>query len=121
MLADVRHADLRQIIDRGSESDDTADIRRARFEFPGELIPVGVIAPDFEDNISPALIMVHRVQNLRLSIENADARRSEHFMRGKNEKVAAQIRNPGFQMRNGLRSVDQDFGAHRVGFAWQSL
>ena len=54
----------------------------ARLEAPGQVVPLGVIDPDFLDHLAPAAAGLETVEHRPPAVQDADAGRAEHLVGG---------------------------------------
>ena len=106
------HADAREVVDRGAESDHLDDRRRARFELPRDLLRHPAVEADVEDHLAAAEERRHLLEQLFARPQRADAGRAAHLVTGEAEEVAAELGDVGGHVRHELRGVDQ---AQRAG------
>ena len=112
---DVLDPDLREVVERGAEADRARDVRRARLELVGQDVVRRLLEGDRADHVAAALVGRHRLEQLRPPVEDADARRAVHLVRGERVEVAAELADVHGELRDRLRAVDEDRDAARVG------
>src|SRR6266545_113851 len=108
------HPELAQVLHRRAQTDDPRDGRRAGLEAPGKIVPLGVIDPHFLDHLTPAPRGLQPVQHLAEPVENANARRSQHFVAGEHVEVRPQGGQIQGQVGGTLGTVEQDEGSGLV-------
>ena len=66
------------------------------------------------DHLAAAEERVHRVQQVALAVQHADARRAQHLVRREREEVAVEVLHVDRHVRHALRAIDQHDGAEPV-------
>src|SRR5713226_3310620 len=111
VLTDGLHADAPQVVDGYTQADHVGHVGRASLEFPGQLVPGGVIQPDLADHVAAAHERWHGFQELDLAVQEAAAGGSQHLVAGGGQEVAVQVLHVHRHVRHALGAVQQDDGA----------
>ena len=111
---DVVQADALHVIDGRTQAHGIGNIARARLETVRHALVDGALERHVGDHVAAALPRRQLLQQVRLAIHGADARRAEHFMPRKHVKIGAQRLHVDAQVRHGLRAIDQHAHAGRM-------
>ena len=106
--------DAVQVVDRRAEADDAGDVRRAGLELVRQRVVRRLLEGDRRDHVAAALVRRHRVEQRRLAVEHAGARRPEHLVAGEGVEVGIERLHVDGHVRRGLRAVDEHDRAGRV-------
>ncbi len=102
-------------VDRRAERDAAGDVRGARLELVGQLVPGGLLEGDGRDHVAPALPGRHGLEEGGLAVEGAHAGRAVHLVAGEGVEVAADRPHVHRQVRRRLGPVHHHHRARRVG------
>ena len=80
VLADRFHAYRIEVVNRRGQPVAPRDVGSPRLELVGYLIVRGFLKRDGADHVPASLIRRHLLQMFRLSVQDADAGRSEHLV-----------------------------------------
>ena len=111
---DVVQADALHVIDGRTQAHGIGDIARARLETVRHALVDGTLERNVGDHVAAALPWRQLLQQVRLAIYGAYARRAEHFMARKHVKIRTQRLHVHAQVRHGLRAIDQHAHAGRM-------
>ena len=115
MGGDIVQADVHQVVDGGTESDNARDVRGASFEFEGHMVVDRFFEGDREDHVAAAFEGGHFFEEFGFGVERADAGWAAHFMGGDGQEIAVEILDIDAQVRPGLSGVEHDDGTDLVG------
>ena len=82
-------ADSLHPVDRRAERDAAGDVRGARLELVGQLVPGGLLEGDGRDHVAPALPGRHGLEEGGSSVQSTHARRPVHLVPREGVEVAA--------------------------------
>ena len=77
------------------------------FEPVRRFLECALFERDAYDHFAAAVPWRHRIQNLRASVEHADAGRPAHLMSGKRKEIAAELLHIERHVPDALRSVHE--------------
>ena len=96
-------------MDSSAKTDHACNVRCARFKFMRDHIVGCFFKSDRVDHVTATIGRGHFVKEFSLTVKDADACGTEHFMSGEGVKVTVQILNVNFGMCHRLSAVDQDY------------
>src|SRR5919106_5437034 len=91
MLKNCRASDSLDVINRCREADRARNIWRAGLESMRRFLKRAFFQSYTHYHFAAAMPWRHRIEDLGLPIERADAGRATHFVSGKSEEIAAQL------------------------------
>src|SRR5439155_13710860 len=97
------------------QADGAGDIRRAGLELVGQGVVGRLGERDRADHVAAALPGRHRVEQGRLAVKHADARRTVDLVSGEDVEVAIEVLDVDRQVRYRLGAVQKDGHAVAVG------
>src|SRR4051794_13490246 len=103
-----RQTDRVQVIDRGSEPDICGNRGCARFKLIRQRRKRSLFKTHGTYHSSARLIRWHFIQPFPLPINDSASRWGKHLVSGKREKIAVQILDIDWKMRNALSSIDKN-------------
>ena len=95
------------VVDCGAQPDRAGDVRRARFELVGQLVPGAALERDGADHVSAAEERRHLLQHRLAPVEHADPGRAVQLVAGEHVEVGANRRDVRRHVVHGLRSVHE--------------
>ena len=104
-------ADRLDIIERRAKPDGIGDIAGAGFEAARRRLIDRLLERHIGDHVSAALPGRHMRQHIRLAVDDADARRPEDLVAGKDEEIAIDALHVDRHVRDRLRAIDQHASA----------
>ena len=107
VAGDVLHPDSLQVVERRAEPDGVGDAGRAGLEAHGRRLVEASFEGDVADHVAAALPRRHRVQQVELSVQDADPGRCEHLVPGERVPVAVEQLHVDRHVRHGLGAVDR--------------
>ena len=107
-----------EVFDGGPETDGALDVGRARLEALGWGSESGFLEGHFVDHVASALIGRHVGEQFSLAVKDSDAHGSEYLVPRKGEKVAIDVAEVDWPMRNALGTVDHGDDATFLGFRY---
>ncbi len=105
----------RDVVERRAEGDSARDVRRAGLELVGQVVERRLLEGDGADHVAAALVRRHRLEERRLSVEHADARRTVDLVARERVEVAVEGPHVDGHPRRRLRAVDEDHRPAGVG------
>jgi len=115
MLANLFHADARQVIDGDAKADGFGDIRCSRLEFIRQIVVLRVVEPHFLDHFSSAHERRHCFENRPPAIQNSAGRRTAHLMAAEYKKITIDGLDIHRHVRDALRAINENHRALLVG------
>ncbi len=115
--ADGLHADAVEIIDGRAQADGGTIGRRAGLELGRQVARLEAVQQHAADHAPAAQERRHRLQQLPLAVEHADARGPQHLVPAEGQEIAVQGLHVGLLVRHALGPVDQHHGPGLVGAA----
>ena len=117
MRLNLLQAKIVQVFNGRSQSNSVGDVRRPGLKPVGQAIVDGLLECHRGDHVPAALVRRHGLQQLGLSVQQADAGGPIHLVAGNGIKIAIQRLHVHPHVRRGLRPVHQHGDVARVGHA----
>jgi hypothetical protein len=124
VLAKAIHAEVRQVVERGTESDRGGDVGGTRLELPRHVVERRPPQVHLADHLAAREERRHRVEQLAARPQRAGPGRAEHLVAREDVEVGTERLDVDGQVRDGLCPVDEhqrsggvrhlDHLAHRV-------
>src|SRR5919112_2075552 len=100
MLSDPVHANVVQIVNCGSKTNDVCNIGSSTLEFVGKVVVPCLILVDLLYHIASSYKGWHLFKDFLLDIQYPNTCRSKHLMRGESHEIAVHLLDIHRHMRN---------------------
>src|SRR5579859_1866053 len=87
--ADVLHAEIADVVDRGAQPDDLADGLGSGFELPRQVVVGRAVDADRLDHVAATHEWLHLLEQLAPAVEDAGAGRPQHLVPAEGVEVAS--------------------------------
>ncbi len=111
MGPDGVHADAQQVFGGGAHAYLGCDVRRARLELPGDVVPLGPAQVDLADHVASGEERRHGLEQFAPGPKCPGTGGPEHLVAREDVEVGADLLDVDGHVRHGLRPVDQDQGS----------
>src|SRR5208282_2839177 len=105
---DAFHSDLFYIVERRAQPHGIGDVAGPGLKARRRLLVSGLLEGDVHDHIAAAMPGRHGVEQVHLSVNNADSGRCEDLVSRKYVEVTVERLHIHPHMGDGLRAIDQD-------------